>query len=128
MLANRFLRESVGKKFFLRAKGNVEKKRGKGRSRVHRIGSSVVIFSRDACDVRAAGTVRFPWEKRATTSAKSQRRASMMRRDTGATGKNARSRPLFSATVREDNGISLTLFARASHTTAINRIDTGFVS
>ena len=95
---------------------------------IYRIGSSVAIFSRDSCDVQAVGTVRFPWEKRATTSAKSQRRASMMRRDTGATGKNARSRPLFSATAREDNGISLTLFARPSHTTAINRIDMGFVS
>lgn len=68
-----------------------------------RIGNTVVVFPRDPCDVWAAGTVRFPREKRATTWIKSQRRGSMMRQDTGATRKNIR--PLFFAVTRQDNGI-----------------------
>lgn len=68
----------------------------------------VVVFPRDPCDVWAAGTVRFPREKRATTWIKSQRRASMMRRDTGATRKNIR--PLFFAVTRQDNGIPFHTF------------------
>lgn len=73
-----------------------------------RIGSMVVVFPRDPCDVWAAGTVRFPREKRATTWIKSPRRASMMRRDTGATRKNIR--PLFFAVTRQDNGIPFHAF------------------
>lgn len=68
----------------------------------------VVVFPRDPCDVWTGGTVRFPREKRATTWAKSERRASMMRQDTGATRKNIR--PLFFAVTREDNGIPFDTF------------------
>lgn len=81
------------------------KKKEKEKKWKVRIGSVVVVFPRDPCDVWA---VRFPREKRATTWAKSERRASMMRQDTGATRKNIR--PLFFAVTREDNGIPFDTF------------------
>lgn len=84
---------------------NEERRRKKWKVR---IGSMVVVFPRDPCNVWAAGTVRFPREKRATTWIKSQRRASMMRQDTGATRKNIR--PLFFAVTRQDNGIPFHAF------------------
>lgn len=71
------------------------KKEEKKKAKIQRFGSSVDVFSHEPSDVWAVGTIRFPQEKRAAASTKSQRRASMMRRDTGATGKNARSSFIF---------------------------------